>query len=114
VPDTLGNVFQRLSVACYESIQIQHHLDCDTPLNLTMSLFTQVAKALYKEFITVQKNSETKQIELISKVIKASAWDGDICWFPGDEHTQTFCYLILNPVNRIVSVLSHDFGKGVW
>ena len=74
----------------------------------------QVSKALYKELITVQKNSETKQIELISKVIKVSAWDGDICWFPGDDHPQTFCYLILNPVNRIVSVLSHDFGKGVW
>ena len=74
----------------------------------------QVAKALYKEFITVQKNADTKAIEIASRVLKASAWDGEICWFPGDDHHQTFCYLILNPISRICTVISHDFGKGIW
>eukprot|EP00116_Pleurobrachia_bachei_P000981 sb/3461243/ len=74
--------------------------------------YLEVSKALYKEFITVQKNAETKTIEIASRVLKASAWDGEICWFPGDDHHQTFCYLILNPISRICTVISHDFGKG--
>lgn len=76
--------------------------------------YLEVAKNLYKEFITVQKSSETKKIEIVSKILKVSAWDSDICWYPGDEHAQTFCYLVLNPVNRICTAFSHDFGKGIW
>jgi len=76
--------------------------------------YLEVTKALYKELITVQKDTDTQSIKVASQIIKVSAWDDEICWYPGDDHLQTWCYLILNPVNRIVTVFSHDFGKGMW
>ncbi|KAJ8309761.1 hypothetical protein KUTeg_011626 [Tegillarca granosa] len=73
--------------------------------------YTDMTKQLYKDLISVQKNPETKELNIISSVYKISAFDEDIQIYPSDsEHEQTFAYLVVDPLKRHVHILYHKFG----
>ncbi|XP_054829127.1 cilia- and flagella-associated protein 300 isoform X2 [Eublepharis macularius] len=73
--------------------------------------YLETTKALYKDLVSVQKDPETKEINIISTVFKVSAYDArGLCYPSSSSHEQTFAYLIVNPLKRHVYVLYHSFG----
>ncbi|XP_069615291.1 cilia- and flagella-associated protein 300 isoform X1 [Ranitomeya imitator] len=81
----------------------------------TIDPYLEVTKSIYKELLSVQKDPETKQIEIISSVFKVSAYDENgLCYPSARPHEQTFAYVIVDPLKRHVVVLYHCFGGGIF
>ncbi|XP_077197633.1 cilia- and flagella-associated protein 300 isoform X2 [Paroedura picta] len=77
--------------------------------------YLETTKALYKDLVSVQKDPETKEINIVSTVFKVSAYDvHGLCYPSSSRHEQTFAYLIINPLKRHVYVLYHSFGTTVF
>uniref|UniRef100_A0A8C8AN41 Cilia- and flagella-associated protein 300 n=1 Tax=Otus sunia TaxID=257818 RepID=A0A8C8AN41_9STRI len=73
--------------------------------------YLETTKALYKDLVSVQKNPETKEIQIISTVFRVSAYDENgLCYPSSKSHQQTFAYLIVDPCKRHVHALYHCFG----
>ncbi|XP_020651668.3 cilia- and flagella-associated protein 300 isoform X1 [Pogona vitticeps] len=73
--------------------------------------YLETTKALYKDLVSVQKDPETKEINIISTVFKVCAYDANgLCYPSSNSHEQNFAYLIVNPLKRHVYVLYHSFG----
>ncbi|XP_052784658.1 cilia- and flagella-associated protein 300-like [Mya arenaria] len=82
----------------------------------TLEPYLNLVKALYKDLISVQKNAETKELNIISSVFKitASDKDDDVFYPSSKSHIQNFSYLVVDPLKRHVIVLSHQFGGGIF
>ncbi|XP_075706087.1 cilia- and flagella-associated protein 300 [Rhinoderma darwinii] len=81
----------------------------------TIDPYLEITKSMYKELISVQKNPETKQINIISYVFKVLAHDENgLCYPSTTTHEQTFAYLIVDPLKRHVTALYHCFGGGIF
>lgn len=82
----------------------------------TIEPYLKITKQLYKDLISVQKNPETKELNIISSVFKIVAKDKDGNMYYPDRrtHEQSFSYLIVDPLKRHVTVLYHVFGGGVF
>ncbi|XP_038050790.1 cilia- and flagella-associated protein 300-like [Patiria miniata] len=78
--------------------------------------YLDTAKSLYKELISVQKDSSTQQLRVTSLVYQLKAQDQTgYQYYPCDkDHPQTFAYLIIDPLKRHVAVFYHKFGGGVF
>ncbi|KAM5181090.1 cilia- and flagella-associated protein 300 [Mantella aurantiaca] len=77
--------------------------------------YLDTTKSMYKELLSVQKDPETKQINILSSVFKLLAYDEHgICYPSTQPHEQTFAYLIVDPLKRHVTVLYHCFGGGIF
>ncbi|XP_060075691.1 cilia- and flagella-associated protein 300-like [Ylistrum balloti] len=77
--------------------------------------YLELTKQVYKDLISVQKNSETKELNIISSVFKVTASDDDHMYYPADKpHEQTFSYFVVDPFKRHVAVLYHKFGSSVF
>lgn len=77
--------------------------------------YLDITKQIYKDFISVQKNPETKELNILSHVFKITAKSDDFLIYPADtEHEQNFAYLIVDPLKRHVIVFSHSYGTGVF
>nr|XP_054771460.1 cilia- and flagella-associated protein 300-like [Lytechinus pictus] len=78
--------------------------------------YLDTTKLLYKDLVSVQKDSSTKELRVISHVFKVKAWDKDnYQFYPCDQdHRQTFAYFIVDPLKRHVGILYHRFGSGVF
>ncbi|PAA57442.1 hypothetical protein BOX15_Mlig023179g2 [Macrostomum lignano] len=78
--------------------------------------YLDIVKALYKDLITVQKDPETRKLQVISHVYKVVAKDDKGRAFYPDsgqqQHLNTFAYLIIDPLKRLAFVLHHRFGNG--
>ncbi|KAI7796085.1 cilia- and flagella-associated protein 300 [Triplophysa rosa] len=71
------------------------------------------AKIIYKDMVSVQKDPGTKEIRVVSTVLKVSAYDmSGLCYPAAVENEQTFAYLCIDPFKRHVYVLYHSFGIG--
>ncbi|XP_060566475.1 cilia- and flagella-associated protein 300-like [Ruditapes philippinarum] len=82
----------------------------------TIDAYLDITKSLYKDLISVQKNADTKLLNITSSVFKFKAMDkeGEL-FFPDRKlHDQTFSYLIVDPFKRHVIVLSHVFAGGIF
>ncbi|XP_026859509.1 cilia- and flagella-associated protein 300 isoform X1 [Electrophorus electricus] len=80
-----------------------------------ISPYIETAKLIYKNLVSVQKNSETKEIKVVSTVLQVSAYDGNGIYYPsGRDNEQTFAYLCIDPFKRHVYVLYHSFGVGLF
>ncbi|XP_066501220.1 cilia- and flagella-associated protein 300 [Hoplias malabaricus] len=76
--------------------------------------YIETTKVFYRDFVSVQKASETKEIRIVSTVLKVSAFDEyGLCYPSGKENEQTFAYLCIDPFKRHVYVLYHNFGVGL-
>ncbi|MED6263340.1 hypothetical protein CHARACLAT_003606 [Characodon lateralis] len=79
----------------------------------TIDPYISTTKKIYKDLISVQKDAETKEISVVSTVLKVSAYDESGLCFPGTrEEEQTFAYLIVDPVKRNVTLFYHIYGVG--
>lgn len=80
----------------------------------TIEPYMSTTKQIYKDLISVQKDPETKKINIVSKVLKVTAFDESGPCFPGrpEEEEQTFAYLIVDPYKRHVTLFYHFFGVG--
>ncbi|XP_063430216.1 cilia- and flagella-associated protein 300-like isoform X1 [Mytilus trossulus] len=77
--------------------------------------YLDITKNIYKDLISVQKNSETKELNIISHVFKISAKHEDTQIYPADtDHEQSFAYLVVDPFKRHISVFYHSYGNGVF
>ncbi|XP_038144812.1 cilia- and flagella-associated protein 300 [Cyprinodon tularosa] len=75
--------------------------------------YISTTKKLYKDLISVQKDTDTRKISAVSTVLKVSAYDESGICFPGtQDEEQTFAYLIVDPVKRNVTLFYHIFGVG--
>ncbi|XP_061484738.1 cilia- and flagella-associated protein 300 isoform X2 [Rhineura floridana] len=73
--------------------------------------YLETTKALYKDLVSVQKDPETTEINIISTVFKVCAYDAHGLCYPSSKiHEQNFAYLIVNPLKRHIYVLNHSFG----
>ncbi|XP_058272102.1 cilia- and flagella-associated protein 300 [Hemibagrus wyckioides] len=80
-----------------------------------ISPYIETAKTIYKELVSVQKDSETKEISVVSTILKVSAYDVyGLCYPSGRDSEQTFAYLCIDPFKRHVYVLYHCFGIGLF
>ncbi|XP_066478444.1 cilia- and flagella-associated protein 300 [Tiliqua scincoides] len=76
--------------------------------------YLEATKALYKDLVSVQKDPETKAINIVSTVFKVCAYDAHgLCYPSPKSHEQNFAYLIVNPLKRCIYVLYHSFGGGL-
>ncbi|ESP04752.1 hypothetical protein LOTGIDRAFT_229887 [Lottia gigantea] len=77
--------------------------------------YLDMTKDIYKDLISVQKNSETKVLNIISSVFKVTAGTEKGQVYPAsEEHEQNFSYLIVDPLKRHVTVFYHRFGAAVF
>ncbi|KAL2095132.1 hypothetical protein ACEWY4_009851 [Coilia grayii] len=80
----------------------------------TVSPYMDTVKVIYKDLVSVQKDCETKQIKIISTVLKVSACDSSgLCYPDSQDSEQSFAYLCVDPLKRHVYVLYHSFGTGL-
>ncbi|XP_039600271.1 cilia- and flagella-associated protein 300 [Polypterus senegalus] len=80
----------------------------------TIEPYLEITQSVYKDIVSVYKDSETKKLKMISCVFKVSAYSGPRICYPADnDHHQNFAYLVLDPVKRHVYVLHHSFGIGL-
>ncbi|XP_072518755.1 cilia- and flagella-associated protein 300 [Salminus brasiliensis] len=79
-----------------------------------ISPYIEAAKNIYKDLVSVQKDSDTKEIRVVSTILKVSAYDEHgLCYPSGKDNEQTFAYLCIDPFKRHVYVLYHSFGVGL-
>ncbi|KAF4077465.1 hypothetical protein AMELA_G00208310 [Ameiurus melas] len=68
-----------------------------------ISPYIETAKTMYKDLVSVQKDSETKMISIVSTILKVSAYDDyGLCYPSGRDNEQTFAYLCIDPFKRHV------------
>ncbi|KAG7255756.1 hypothetical protein CRUP_027864 [Coryphaenoides rupestris] len=81
----------------------------------TVAPYAEVTKHIYKDLISVQKDPQSKEISVVSTVLKVCAHDETGPRFPGrGDEEQTFAYLIVDPFKRHVCLLSHCYGVGTF
>ncbi|XP_069505776.1 cilia- and flagella-associated protein 300 [Ambystoma mexicanum] len=77
--------------------------------------YLETTKSVYKDLVSVQKDPETKAINIISAVFKVVAYDEHGMFYPASKkHEQTFAYMIVDPLKRHVHILYHCFGGGLF
>ncbi|XP_053313861.1 cilia- and flagella-associated protein 300 [Spea bombifrons] len=77
--------------------------------------YIETTKCIYKDLLSVQKDPESKKINIISTVFKVTAYDENgMCYPSVRRHEQTFAYLIVDPLKRHINVLYHCFGAGAF
>lgn len=71
--------------------------------------YIDATKLVYKDLVTVVKDSKTKKLSISSIVLKVELFDEQKnLIFPGkDPHIQNFCYFIINPEKRTVLIWHH-------
>jgi len=74
--------------------------------------YLTMTKTLYKELLSVQKDSGNGELVITSNIMKVSAKDASgETFYPSDrDHLQDFAYLVIDPLKRHVAVLYHKFG----
>ncbi|XP_056302836.1 cilia- and flagella-associated protein 300 [Danio aesculapii] len=73
--------------------------------------YIETVKIMYKDLVSVQKDTDTKEINVVTTVLKVSAYDHvGLCYPSATENEQTFAYLCIDPCKRHVYVLYHSFG----
>ncbi|KAJ8405905.1 hypothetical protein AAFF_G00313420 [Aldrovandia affinis] len=77
--------------------------------------YIETTRLIYKDMVSVQKDPETKEIRIVSTVLKVTAYDhSGLCYPSEKEEEQTFAYLTIDPYKRHVYILYHSFGLGVY
>ncbi|KAL0994990.1 hypothetical protein UPYG_G00130330 [Umbra pygmaea] len=80
-----------------------------------ISPYLDTTRAIYRDLVSVQKDPDTKEISVVSTVIKVSALDeSGVCYPSRDKEDQSFSYLIVDPFRRHVYVFYHCYGVGLF
>ena len=73
--------------------------------------YLEVVKGLYKDLVSVTKDSESGELKVLSKVFQLLPGE-QFSVFP-NPHVQDFCYIIVDPSFRQVNVWYHKW-TGMW
>jgi len=78
--------------------------------------YLNITKSLYKDLVCVQKNPNSEELIVISKVVQLSIVNEEKKKqvFPSGENEQNFAFLIIDPLKRHAHLLHCGFGKGFW
>ncbi|XP_062511221.1 cilia- and flagella-associated protein 300-like isoform X1 [Corticium candelabrum] len=80
----------------------------------TIEPYLNTTRTVYKDLMTVVKDPETRKLSVTSWIFKVEAYSGEAYVFPGKSpHRQNYCYLIIDPLKRHVTVWYHDYGRGL-
>lgn len=71
--------------------------------------YLEVVKSLYKDLVTVAKDSETGEIKVHSHVFLVEAIDGLDKLFPMKDHPQNWFFVIVDPIHWHVTFLYHKW-----
>ncbi|KAM3858465.1 cilia- and flagella-associated protein 300 [Diretmus argenteus] len=78
-----------------------------------IAAYINTTKKIYKDLISVQKDPATKEISVVSTVLKVCAHDEYGPCYPGRrDEEQTFAYMIIDPFKRHVVLFYHCYGVG--
>eukprot|EP00128_Syssomonas_multiformis_P009290 Colp12_sorted_trinity150504_noHs@19930 len=67
--------------------------------------YSDTVKNIYKDLVSVQKDPQTKELVVNTYIFKISGIDNECGLFDTDpDHVQNFCYLLVDPTRRHVSV----------
>lgn len=66
--------------------------------------YLQTTKKVYKDMLAVRKNDETGKLEIVSQIFDLRAAKGGSAELFPSKSPYSFCYIILNPVKRHVTV----------
>ncbi|KAK2872694.1 hypothetical protein QQF64_017665 [Cirrhinus molitorella] len=65
--------------------------------------YIETSKMMYKDLVSVQKDRDTKEISVVTTILKVSAHDySGLCYPSATENEQTFAYLCIDPFKRHV------------
>jgi hypothetical protein len=77
----------------------------------TVQPYLDATKVIYKDLVSVQKDSKTGQLHVTSLVYKVTALDEIGVVYPSrSRHQQNFSYFLVDPLKRHVIVFYHNFG----
>ncbi|KAL5004882.1 hypothetical protein ScPMuIL_018338 [Solemya velum] len=100
-------LFQLFKFVCLGGEVCQYEDSVEAYLNTT--------KQLYKDLISVQKNPETKELNIVSSVFRITASTDSGVYYPSDvPHEQTFSFLVVDPLKGHAIVFYHKFGGGCF
>ncbi|KAG5448705.1 Cilia- and flagella-associated protein 300 [Clonorchis sinensis] len=84
---------------------------CQSEENI--DVYIDFTRKLYRDLLSVQKNPDTKELQIVSLVYKVELEDDTGVVFPSTvRHPNTFFYAIVDPFKRNVILLYHVFGCG--
>lgn len=74
-----------------------------------ISPYLDTCKVLYKQLVTVVKDINTKSLSVSSTVLAVQTKVKGELVFPGKglAHEQSFCYLIIDNIKRLITVCYH-------
>lgn len=74
--------------------------------------YLELTRAIYKDLLSVQKEAGdgAPQLKIISKAFKVKVKDNLGWCFPENDHCNSFAYLIVDPLKRLVTSFYHSFG----
>ncbi|CAD5116654.1 DgyrCDS5522 [Dimorphilus gyrociliatus] len=78
--------------------------------------YLDITKGLYKDLVSVVKDSNSNKLKVQSIAFKVTAFEKDgAIYFPSTKnHMQDFAYLIIDPLKRHVNVIQHVFGASAF
>ncbi|CAH8452432.1 unnamed protein product [Schistosoma margrebowiei] len=76
--------------------------------------YIDTVRKIYRDLICVQKNPDSKAIEIVSHVYEVRVYDeqSNMVFPSNKEHLNTFAYAIVDPFKRNVIIFYHVFGCG--
>ncbi|TGZ59440.1 hypothetical protein CRM22_009063 [Opisthorchis felineus] len=78
-----------------------------------IDVYIEFTRKLYRDLLSVQKNPDTKELQIVSLIYKVELEDDTGVVFPSAvRHPNTFFYAIVDPFKRNVILLYHVFGCG--
>ncbi len=76
--------------------------------------YLESTRALYKELMSVQKEGSNTgdgaKLRVISHVYRVVVRDSCGVCYPENEHRNSFAYLVVDPLKRLVTTFHHSFG----
>ncbi|CAH8449161.1 unnamed protein product [Schistosoma turkestanicum] len=76
--------------------------------------YTDTVRKIYHDLICVQRNPDSKAIEIVSHVYEVRAYDdrNNLVFPSNEEHLNTFSYAIVDPSKKNIIIFYHVFGCG--
>jgi len=65
--------------------------------------YLDVTRSVYRDMVAVQKNSTTKEIQVVSMAYQIEELDGTPLFPQKSQFAHNYCYVIIDPVKRHVT-----------
>lgn len=72
------------------------------------TVYSEFIKKMYKCVVSVRKNPLSGELEVVSSAVDCSAFQ---FLFPGNRSRLNTCYIVIDPIKKIVTCLYNSFGQ---